>query len=171
MFSGRSSNVSNMMLLTPILSNLRLLLTAIYRTISIRHLEALRRQHISMSIETTRVEELGTRLGEAITELPEYQAFIETKEDVEAANDAQKLIEEFERAREEFLLARQAGTATQADLQQLQSKQEELHSIPEMESYLQAKTTLSERLAEINSAISDPLAIDFSDETSDCCAE
>lgn len=124
-----------------------------------------------MSIQTSRVEELGTELGEAITELPEYEAFESAKEAVEESETTQEKIDEFERIRQEFMLARQAGTATQEDLQRLQETQNELHSMPVMEEYLEAKSELAERLDAINDVISDPLAVNFGEEAGGCCQD
>lgn len=124
-----------------------------------------------MSIQTSRAEELGTELGEAITELPEYEAFESAKEAVEDSDTTQEKIDEFERIRQEFMLARQAGTATQDDLQRLQETQNELHSMPVMEEYLEAKSELAERLDAINDVISDPLAVNFGEEAGGCCQD
>ncbi|MCU4742176.1 YlbF family regulator [Halobacteria archaeon AArc-m2/3/4] len=124
-----------------------------------------------MSIQTSRAEELGTELGEAITELPEYEAFESAKKAVEDSETTQEKIDEFERIRQEFMLARQAGTATQEDLQRLQETQNELHSMPVMEEYLQAKSELAERLDAINDVISDPLAVNFGEEAGGCCQD
>ncbi|MFC4245701.1 YlbF family regulator [Natribaculum luteum] len=122
-----------------------------------------------MSIETSRVEELGRELGEAITELPEYETFERTQKAVEQSEEAQEKIDEFEEIRQEFMLARQTGAATQEDLQELQQTQEELHSIPVMAEYLEAKDELAARLAAINDVISEPLAVDFGGEAGGCC--
>ncbi|WP_276253544.1 YlbF family regulator [Halomontanus rarus] len=124
-----------------------------------------------MSIQTSRAEELGTELGEAITELPEYETFESAKEAVEDSETTQKKIDEFERVRQEFMLARQAGTATQEDLQRLQETQNELHSMPVMEEYLEAKSKLAERLDAINDVISEPLAVNFGEEAGGCCQD
>lgn len=124
-----------------------------------------------MSMETSRVEELGRELGEAITDLPEYEAFESTKEAVEDSEHAQAKIDEFERVRQEFVLARQTGAASQEDLQELQATQEELHSVPVMAAYLEAKNELAARLEEINEAISEPLAVDFGGEAGGCCQD
>ena len=124
-----------------------------------------------MSIETTRTEDLGRELGEAIAETPEYEAFEEAKAAVEADDEAQELIAEFNEQREQFMVARQTGEASQEDLQTLQQTQNELHSIPAMESYLEAQSELQDRLAEVNEAISDPLAVDFGGEAGGCCQD
>lgn len=124
-----------------------------------------------MSIQTTRVEELATDLGEAITELPEYEAFEAAKADVEDSPEVQAKIDEFERVREEFMLARQSGSATQEDLQELQATQEELHSMAVMSEYLEAKAALGDRLEGVNRAISEPLALDFGEEAGGCCQD
>ena len=84
-----------------------------------------------MSIETDTaadidgddVEALATEFGEAIAELPVYQRFMETKDAVENHEEAQAAIKEFEQIREEFMLARQTGNASQEDLRKVQQKQ------------------------------------------------
>ncbi|WP_255170780.1 YlbF family regulator [Natrononativus amylolyticus] len=124
-----------------------------------------------MSIETSRTEELGRELGEAITELPAYREFEAAQTAVENSEEAQAKIDEFERIRQEFMLARQSGTATQEDLQTLQRTQDELHSIPVMAEFLEAKSRLSGRLEEVNKAISEPLAVDFGGEAGGCCQD
>ncbi|NHN49669.1 YlbF family regulator [Halostella sp. JP-L12] len=132
-----------------------------------------------MSIETDAgadtgdedVESLGRELGEAITEMPEYEAFEEAKAAVEASDEAQEKIEEFEQVRQEFMLARQTGDASQEDLQQVQRKQQELHSVPVMSEYLEAQNELDARLEAINEAISAPLDVDFGEEAGGCCKD
>ncbi|UTF53068.1 YlbF family regulator [Natronosalvus rutilus] len=128
-----------------------------------------------MSVETapdpteTDVESLGEELGEAITTLPEYEAFEEAQRAVEADEEVQAKIDEFERVRQEFMMARQTGTASQEDLQHLQETQEELHAMEPMADFLEAKGDLTARLESINRAISDPLAVDFGGEAGGCC--
>ena len=131
-----------------------------------------------MSIETDTptetegsVDDLARSLGEAITELPEYQRFLEAKADVEADGAAQTQIEEFEQIREEFMMARQTGQATQEDLRELQSAQEELHDLPVMSDFLQAQNELELRLQELNELVSDPLAVDFGEKAGGCCQD
>lgn len=125
----------------------------------------------SRTEETTRVEELGRELGDAITDLSEYEAFEESKAAVEDSDRAQEKIDEFERVRQEFMLARQTGSASQEDLQKLQETQDELHSIPVMAEYLQCKSALAQRLDAINDAISEPLAVNFGEEAGGCCQD
>ncbi len=124
-----------------------------------------------MSIETGRTEELGRELGEAITELPEYRAFESAKEAVEGSKDVQAKIDEFERVRQDFMLARQMGTATEEDLQVLQETQEELHSMPTMEEFLEAQSQLAARMDEINEYISEPLDVNFGEQAGGCCKD
>ncbi len=131
-----------------------------------------------MSIETDAateaedtVEDIARSLGESITELPEYQRFLDAKADVEADEKAQEKIEEFEGIREEFMLARQTGQATQDDLRELQEAQEELHDIPTMSDFLQAQNDLELRLQELNELVSDPLAVDFGEKAGGCCQD
>ncbi|WP_340099317.1 YlbF family regulator [Salinibaculum salinum] len=129
-----------------------------------------------MSVETESpadgdqaVEELARELGEAITEMPAYQTFSEKKEAVEADEEAQAQIEEFEQIREEYMMARQTGQADQDDLRQLQEAQEKLHSIPVMSEFLQAQNDLELRLQALNEHISEPLDVDFGEKAGGCC--
>jgi cell fate (sporulation/competence/biofilm development) regulator YlbF (YheA/YmcA/DUF963 family) len=134
-----------------------------------------------MSIETDAVEgdagaeadpdELARQLGEAITELPQYQGFVEAKEVVENDEEIQEEIREFEQVREEFMLARQAGEATSDDLRELQNAQMELNDIPEMSEYLAAQSELELRLQELNETVSEPLAVDFGQKAGGCCED
>ncbi len=124
-----------------------------------------------MSVETTKVEDLGRELGEAITDLPEYRTFEETKAAVEDSDEAQELIAEYERKREEFMMARQAGEASQSDMAELQRAQRELHDVPVMAEYLEAQAELEARLERVNEAISEPLALDFGESAGGCCQD
>lgn len=117
------------------------------------------------------VERLGEELGEAITALPEYEAFMDAKAAVEADEQVQEKIEEVEQLREDFMLARQIGEATQEDLDTFKSAQEELHSMPVMEEYLQSQQQLTQRLERVNEAISAPLALDFGEQAGGCCKD
>jgi cell fate (sporulation/competence/biofilm development) regulator YlbF (YheA/YmcA/DUF963 family) len=132
-----------------------------------------------MSIETdanaasaddrTTVEDMASDLGEAIAETPEHEAFEDARRAVQESEEAQAKIEEFESTRQEFMLARQSGEATQADLQELQGAQQELHSIPVMADFLEAQNELQARLEALDDAISAPLALDFGDNIGGCC--
>jgi cell fate (sporulation/competence/biofilm development) regulator YlbF (YheA/YmcA/DUF963 family) len=131
-----------------------------------------------MSIETDAaadaeqsVEDVARSLGEAITELPEYERFADAKAAVEADEEAQAQIQEFEGIREEYMLARQTGQATQEDLRKLQEAQEELHDIPTMSDFLQAQNELELRLQELNELVSEPLAVDFGEKAGGCCQD
>lgn len=122
-----------------------------------------------MSTQTTRLEELGRELGEAIADHPKYEAFEEAKAKVQDDDEAQAKIAEFNQLREEFNVARQMGEATQEDLQKVQSAQEELHSVPVMEEYLLAQAEMVGELEKVNKAISAPLMVDFGGEAGGCC--
>jgi cell fate (sporulation/competence/biofilm development) regulator YlbF (YheA/YmcA/DUF963 family) len=115
------------------------------------------------------VEALGRELGDAITRLPEYQRFEEKSAAVEDSPEAQQKIETFEQQRQEFMLARQSGEANQDDMIQLKEAQQELHSMPVMSEFLEAREELVERLEDVNEAISDPLELDFGKEAGGCC--
>jgi cell fate (sporulation/competence/biofilm development) regulator YlbF (YheA/YmcA/DUF963 family) len=117
------------------------------------------------------VEALGRELGEAITNLPVYERFAAAKADVEADDEAQERIAEVEQLREEFMLARQVGEASQEDLEALQSAQADLHELPVMEEYLEAQAELTGRLEAVNEAISEPLSVDFGEEAGGCCVD
>jgi cell fate (sporulation/competence/biofilm development) regulator YlbF (YheA/YmcA/DUF963 family) len=122
-----------------------------------------------MSTTTSRLEELGTELGEAIAASPAYEQFEEAKAAVEDDPDAQEKIVEVERLRDEFVAAREAGEASQAHVTKLQQAQNDLHSMPVMEEYLNAQEALQNQLEAINRAISAPLAVDFGGEAGGCC--
>ncbi len=129
-----------------------------------------------MSVETEpsadsdqTVEKMARELGEAITEMPAYQTFLEKKDAVEADEEAQEQIEEFEQIREEYMMARQTGQAGQEDLRELQQAQEKLHSIPVMSEFLEAQNDLELRLQALNEHISEPLALDFGEKAGGCC--
>jgi cell fate (sporulation/competence/biofilm development) regulator YlbF (YheA/YmcA/DUF963 family) len=124
-----------------------------------------------MSVETTSLEQMGRDLGSAIAETDEYQRFEEAKTAVEADDEAQAHIREFNQLREEFMLARQTGNATQEGMQKLQEKQQELHGLPVMSEYLEAQAALQSRLETVNEAISEPLAVDFGGEAGGCCQD
>ena len=123
-----------------------------------------------MSVQKT-VEDLGTELGERIAETPEYERFEEKKRAVEADDEAQEGIREFQQLRQEFMLARQTGAADQAGLEKVQSAQSDLHSLPVMAEYLDAQSDLQDRLEAINEAVSEPLAVDFGGEAGGCCQD
>ncbi|WP_458188966.1 YlbF family regulator [Haladaptatus sp. NG-WS-4] len=116
-------------------------------------------------------ERLATELGEAIAEMAEYQQFEEAKSAVESDETAQEKVREFEQLRQEFMLARQTGEATQEDVAKVQDAQQELHSLPVMEEYLEAQDALSARLEDLNRAVSDPLAVDFGQQAGGCCQD
>ena len=121
--------------------------------------------------ELSGVEELAGELGEAIARTPEYRRFEETKQAVEDDDEAQEKVQEFEQLRQEFMLARQTGEATQEDVQKVREAQQELHSMPVMDEYLQAQEDLEEKMETVNKAISEPLAVDFGDQASGCCED
>lgn len=125
----------------------------------------------AVASDPTDIEELARRLGEAIVELPEYEAFEEARAAVQRNDSAQEKIEEFEQQRHEFMLARQTGEATEQDLHDLQRAQEELHSMPVMAHFLEAQQTLEERLESLNKAISEPTAVDFGEMAGGCCQD
>ena len=118
-----------------------------------------------------RATELASELGEAIADLPAYERFAEAKAAVENSEQAQQRIREFEQLREEFMMARQAGEATNDDLRELQQAQQELHDVPVMSDYLAAQSELELQLQELNETISAPLAVDFGEKAGGCCQD
>ena len=127
-----------------------------------------------MSLETTpdeRALELAEELGEIVAELPVYEEFLEAKTAVEADDDLQVEIEAFETQREEFLVARENGSATNDDLRDLQRAQQQLHERPKMSEYLQAQSELELQLQELNVTISEPLELDFGEKAGGCCQD
>lgn len=124
-----------------------------------------------MSMETARLEDMGTELGNAIAASPAYQRFEETKEKVENSEEAQERVQKFEQLRQEFMMARQTGEATQEDLHNLQNAQADLHELPVMDEYLTAQAELDAKLAAVNDAISAELAVDFGEKAGGCCQD
>jgi len=127
-----------------------------------------------MSVETTpaeRADELAEELGTVITEMPTYQQFVEAKAAVENDEELQAEIREFERLREEFTMARQTGEATNEDLRELQSAQEDLHSKPKMKEYLQAQSEIELKLQALDQLISEPLEVEFGQKAGGCCED
>jgi cell fate (sporulation/competence/biofilm development) regulator YlbF (YheA/YmcA/DUF963 family) len=115
--------------------------------------------------------ELASELGDAITQLPTYQRFLEAKEAVESDEEAQEKVRQFEELREDFMLARQTGNATNEDLRELQAAQEELHDVPVMSEFLEVQSELELELQELNEMISAPLALDFGEKAGGCCQD
>ncbi|MFC7165798.1 YlbF family regulator [Halospeciosus flavus] len=120
---------------------------------------------------TNDVDELAAQLGEAIADLPEYQRFESVKAEVEADENLQEQINQFQQKQQEFMLARQSGDATQQDVRDLQDAQRDLHSHPVMADYLEAQEELTDRLETLNEAISAPLDVDFGGEAGGCCQD
>ncbi|WP_276261459.1 YlbF family regulator [Haloglomus litoreum] len=118
-----------------------------------------------------RATELASELGEVITELPAYQEFMDAKEAVESDEEIQEQVREFEQLREEFMLARQTGDATNEDLRELQEAQQELNDIPEMAEFQAAQNRLELSLQELNETISEPLTVDFGGKAGGCCED
>jgi len=118
-----------------------------------------------------RATDLAADLGETVADLPVYERFLEARAAVEDSPEAQEKITEFEQLREEFMLARQAGDATNEALRELQRAQEELHEIPAMSDYLQAQSELELTLQELNETISEPLSVDFGEKAGGCCQD
>ncbi|KAB7512818.1 YlbF family regulator [Halosegnis rubeus] len=118
-----------------------------------------------------RVTELASDLGSTIEELDSYQRFTEAKRAVENDEEAQQRIQEFEQLREEFMMARQSGDASNEDLRELQAAQEELNEMPVMAEYLEAQEQMETELQELNKMISAPLSVDFGEKAGGCCQD
>ena len=122
-----------------------------------------------MSTQVADLEAMGRDLGEAITETPEYRAFERAQRAVEEDDEAQEKISAFEQIRQDFMIAREAGSATQEDVEEVKQAQQELHSLPVMKEYLEAQEAMQDRLESLNEAISEPLSVDFGGEAGGCC--
>jgi len=118
-----------------------------------------------------RATELATDLGEAIADLPTYERFVEAKVAVESDEEAQERVREFEQLREEFMMARQSGDASNEDLRELQAAQEQLNELPVMAEYLDAQEQMETELQELNKMISAPLSVDFGEKAGGCCQD
>jgi cell fate (sporulation/competence/biofilm development) regulator YlbF (YheA/YmcA/DUF963 family) len=121
--------------------------------------------------DSATVDELARELGEAIEACPEYQAFEDAKAAVEDNEEVQQRIADFEDIRQEFMLARQTGDATQEDVQKVQEAQQHLHEHPVMAEYLEAQDELEAKFESLNEVISEPLAVDFVGESGACCQD
>ena len=124
-----------------------------------------------MSTQVSQLEEMGRELGEAIADTPAYERFEEARAAVQNDDEAQEKIAAVERLRDEFVSARETGQATQEHVAKLQAAQNELHSMPVMEEYLNAQEALQSQLEDVNRAISEPLSVDFGGEAGGCCQD
>jgi len=124
-----------------------------------------------MSTQVSQLEEMGRELGEAIADTPAYERFEEARAAVQNDDDAQAKIAEVERLRDEFVAARETGDATQEHVAKLQAAQNDLHSMPVMEEYLNAQEALQSQLEDVNRSISEPLSVDFGGEAGGCCQD
>lgn len=116
-------------------------------------------------------DDIARQLGEAITEMPAYRRYVESKQAVEDDEEVQSRIDEFEELRQEFMLARQSGDADQEALQEVQDAQQRLHDHPVMAEYLEAQDALEARFEGLNDLISEPLDVDFVGESGACCQD
>jgi cell fate (sporulation/competence/biofilm development) regulator YlbF (YheA/YmcA/DUF963 family) len=116
-------------------------------------------------------EALARQLGAAIAQTDAYEAFTEAKAAVEADEEVQAAIADFERQRSQYVFDEQTGRADESDLAALKEAQRELHAMPTMRTYLQAQERLSERLSAINETLSADLAVDFAGEAGGCCQD
>ncbi|PSP38375.1 regulator [Halobacteriales archaeon SW_8_65_20] len=118
-----------------------------------------------------RATELASDLGAAVQRLGSYERFTAAKEAVESDEEAQAKIQEFEQLREEFMMARQSGDASNEDLRELQAAQERLNELPVMAEYLDAQEQMETELQELNKMISAPLSVDFGEKAGGCCQD
>jgi len=116
-------------------------------------------------------DDIARQLGEAIEDSPEYQRYEETKAAVEDDEEVQQLIDEFEDLRQEFMLARQTGDATQEDAKKVEQAQQRLHDHPVMAEHLDAQDELEAKFEFLNDLISEPLDVDFVGESGACCQD
>jgi len=120
---------------------------------------------------TANADDAARQLGEAIEQSPEYQRYEETKAAVEDSEEVQERIDEFEDLRQEFMLARQTGDATQADAKKVEEAQQRLHDHPVMAEHLDAQDELEAKFEFLNDLISEPLDVDFVGESGACCQD
>ena len=120
------------------------------------------------SIATSDIEKLGKLLGDAISNLSEYQTYEQLRTEVKKDIAAQDLINEFENQRQIFVVKRASGDATKEDLDKIGASQEELNNLPVMIKFLDAQKELSSRLNEVNEHISESLSLDFGDQIGGC---
>jgi len=118
-----------------------------------------------------RATELASDLGAAVQRLDSYERFTAAKKAVESDEEAQAKIQEFEQLREEFMMARQSGDASNEDLRELQAAQEQLNELPVMAEYLDAQEQMETELQELNKMISAPLSVDFGEKAGGCCQD
>jgi len=118
-----------------------------------------------------RATELASDLGATIQKLDSYERFTAAKTAVENDEETQAKIQEFEQLREEFMMARQSGDASNEDLRELQAAQEQLNELPVMAEYLDAQEQMEMELQELNKMISAPLLIDFGEKAGGCCQD
>ena len=127
---------------------------------------------VEAGMETTRSPEaVAGDLGTALAATEEYERYVETKTAVEESREAQEKVREFERLRDAFVRARQAGEATEEDRETLLTAQRDLHALPEMAAYLAAQRDLDARLERLNTALSADLAVDFGARVGSCCQD
>ncbi|WP_353633666.1 YlbF family regulator [Halobacterium sp. NMX12-1] len=120
---------------------------------------------------TANADDIARQLGEAIEQSPEYQRYEETKAAVEDSEEVQERISEFEDLRQEFMLARQTGDATQEDAKKVEDAQKRLHDHPVMAEHLDAQDELEAKFEFLNDLISEPLDVDFVGESGACCQD
>jgi cell fate (sporulation/competence/biofilm development) regulator YlbF (YheA/YmcA/DUF963 family) len=114
---------------------------------------------------------LAAELGEALAASDEHGRFAAARAAVEADEEAQARIDEFERKRTAFLADRERGEATRADLRELERLQSDLHDLAVVAEYLDAKHDLDALLDAANDAVSAPLAVEFGGEAGGCCMD
>ncbi|WP_138005992.1 YlbF family regulator [Halalkalirubrum salinum] len=122
-----------------------------------------------MSAQSVTLEDLGRELGEHIATSDVYERYEAASRAVENDPEAQERISAFEQLRQEFMMAKQSGSADREMLRKVQNAQNELHSLAVMEEYLDAQAALQNVLEDVNRAISEPLAVDFGGEAGGCC--
>ena len=121
-----------------------------------------------LSKPTTEIETFGKLLGEAISNLPEYKAYEQARDQVKGDSEAQELINDFEKQRQLFIIKRASGEATKEDLDKVGELQEELNNLPTMEHFLETQQELLAQLEKTNEYISEELSLNFGEQISGC---
>ncbi len=121
-----------------------------------------------LSNPSSEIETFGKLLGEAISNLPEYKDYEQSRAEVKNDSEAQELINEFEKQRQLFIIKRASGEATKEDLEKVGESQEKLNNLPVMVRFLATQEELSTRLGEVNEHISESLSLDFGDQIGGC---
>lgn len=111
-------------------------------------------------------DDIAESLRDTIRALPEYDAYVDALEAVEADDDAQELLTEVRQLQNELHAAHQKGEAhdEHAELHEdLEAAQQKLDNLDVMQAYHDAAEDLAEELDEMNRTISEDLEINFAE--------